>query len=1509
MNYTRNLIQVGLVIALLSLLLFPSIGRSDTVSQSLNLAVSQTPDSFSFVPTDIKGLRKRLGLESPPPPESRERGKLGIGLSLGPGEYRGDRGGGTVKPGNEFHLEYQWEESPYSLRGGISRGELKDAAFSTKTTSFDLVTLYQLRKIKIKEVTPYLFAGLGWLNFEGKDIYQETLTSGSVVISLGAGIFYPIRDRLKLYLEGGYHFTASDELDWLTEDSNNDGYWRLSLGVTHYPPEKSEVRSQESGVRSQKSEEVSADSTPVVVQPTEPLVPLVIPQADEGADTAVSQEPAGEAAPMADSDTEAVSPAITEPTPEIVDSVEPPDSLVTPQVDEKPDTTISRKVEGEAAPTVKPDTGATFPATAEPTPGEADEPAKPTIPSATPPPGEEPDKTRDLPPTKPAETSDSPPLQAPQIAGLPKEPGPALPEPMPKQKSLSELTQIQLPFESQLKIDVNLALNAGLGYAQWTKDKDRVNNPLIGFSSGLDFDQTIKAIVKGNIGPKVNVNMDYNPDAGFGKDKTKISISYTGDHDEIVQEAAFGDVSLTLPQTKFINYGNKKVFGLKGQAKYEDFSLIAVGSKTEGTSPPPKPLKGKKAAMETIPTQTENSFQKRKYYRLMAEKTAEERDQLLPVIKDSLEILLGGQERQFYDDRPDRTTAGEITAGHWENKDSFSGKFYRLIPGEDYLIDHKTGIVTFKRNIYDRDVLAVYFKTRDSREYGTASSPVIIKQTTGAGSSITNLYEDYELKNRFFLSSRTEVMYLSSLDLEIEIKDKYGNAYYDVNKNNNKEQDEEYYLKIFGLDKDNDGRIDEDALEYLKDEGLLLFPDPTPFDLTDANSTQNPFYQEHQNDAKWSNEWARLSRRSIYKYIPDKEKVDEPTYSINISYKKKGKTNTYSLNQFGIIEGSVRVFVNKELKNPVKDYQVDYNSGQIIFTNDEDVKENDDILVYYDVGGYGKQETLAGLRGEYKPVENFSLGSTYIFKGASPENKVPKINETIPRLQVLDMNAEVNAAPGLNRALDLLNLPVANRLSLNAAGEAAASFSTPAAGHDVAIIDSLDGGGGEGATLFLPGEYNWSLGSLPPNDKRAMLLYKDKPYSERPGPYDNDRKDYGHVQILNPDENERETTKYLLALAYNSPEDNHWASIMRCIKSDGADYSENDYIRAWVKGLEEGEELWIDLGNVSEDADGQGGYQEVVLDERGDTLWNIGEPKTEERNKNRRNIFNSEDIGWEFIDEDNDTVTRVGTDNYGDKTTPDSEDLDENGKLNTEESYYSFKLESGAPPDARGWVLYQIPRTLDTMTKGAPDWTAVKYIRLRLKCKEGKRDPDNPIFIESIEMVKSDWTESDTAGISLSDKHNERNPDYRETYETQLRNDGWFRDLDTDGKDGAMVIEYDLDGNDSSSCYQTIRAGSDKYGNYKNLAFWLYRASGGGASTTFHFQLGSEADDNFFRYSFPLSDSSDDFKELSRQGLINITDIKGESTWNFPREEWRRVIINLDLDSSKFSAFPRMNTL
>ncbi|MEW5767629.1 MAG: hypothetical protein AB1797_08400 [bacterium] len=1675
MNHTGKLIQLGLIMALLYLPLFPSVGQTDAGSQDSNLTEIQISDSFSFVPTDIKQLRKRLGLEPPPLPEPREQGSLGLGLSLGLSEYRGDLGGGTVKPCREFHLEYQWDESPYALRGGIARRELKDRAFSTSITSLDLITLYQLRKIK--RITPYLLAGFGWLSFDGRNTEGKSESSGTVIIPLGGGVSYPIRDRLKLYLEGGYHLTASDQLDrQILKGNNSDGYWRIILGITHYPPEKFRVSPSLCGYAAFQEEPeaiTTSDTTtvegerritdsepgPVTISDIEPTtssvaippgeepaspvlqeaekspIPSVVAQPGEEPASPVLQEAEKSPIPsiVAQPSEEPASPVLQEaeksPIPSVVaqpgeepaspvlqEAEKSPIPSVVAQPSEEPASPVLQEAEEEAALTAPPDSGALFPPPAAPepeTPGTPEVGAKletedsgavfPPLaapepetsgtsevgakletedsgavfpPPATPEPetpgtpevgakleteesgavfpplavpeletlgtpevgakletedsgtvflppaalGPETPATPEvgarletedsgtlfLPPaalepetpatpevgarleTLEAKTPDSSPQQpkeAPQIARLPGEPRPPLPAPESKPMSLSELTEIKLPFESQLKINANLSLNASFGYAQWTKDKNREAKPGIGFSSGLSIDQNITAGVNGQIGERVKVNLDYNPKATIAKDKTKISIAYTGEPQEVVQEASFGDVNLTMP-TQFIKYSNKPVFGLKGTAKHKDFTLMAIGSQTKGTSKC-KEFKGIKAKMETI-TKSDGSFQRRKYYQLMAEISAEERADSLPIIQDSLEVLLGNQTRQFYEDHPDRTTE-KITARHWEDKDVFLGNFYRLIPGEDYIVDYKTGILTFKRNIFEGDVMAVYFKTKDGWEYGTASSPILIKQTTEAGYQKTNLYEVYELRNRFLLGS--EVKYLSASDLTVEIKDNKDKTYYDANKSEKKEPDEESYFRIFGLDKDNDGRIDKEALEYLRDEGLLVFPEPTPFDLTDANSTGNPFYQAHRNDYT-SQEWTKLSHRSIYRnYTPPLE--DEPGYSIIISYEKAGKAYTYSLDQMNIVEESESVYVDGEPQKRNIDYQINYDIGQITFLRDEDINEGSKIRVCFDAAGFiAKKENLVGLRGEYKPAESFSLGSTYIFKGTSADNDVPKVTATTPRLQVLDMNSQLNAVPGLTQALNSLNLPAANRLTLTADGEAAASFYTPSVYEkEVAIIDSLDGGGG--ASPFSRREYDWSLGSLP-FGKRAMLLYKDedesyhKPYSERPGPYE--KKDYGPVQILNKEEDTTQKTEYLLALAYNSPEDGRWVSIMRCINPDGVDYSNNNYLKVWAKGLEEGEELWVDLGKVSEDADGQGGYQESVLDEKGDTIWNIGDPKTEQRDKDRTNILDKEDIGWEFVDQDNSAITHVGAGNYNDKKTPDSEDLDGRGGLNTEESYFSFQLTNGTEPDENGWVLYQIPRTLAVvMTDTKPDWTAVKYIRLRLKCKAGDRR-DTPVLIQSIEMAKSTWIEEDTAKIFLSDKNNEANPNYQTTYEKQLLKDGWFRDLDkdTDKKDGALVINYHLKGNDSSYCYRQLQY---PYSDYQKLVFWLYRPAETRSNTSFHFQFGTEKDDNFFRYTFPLSGFPEEWKG---QALVNITDMQGSSTWDFPAGEWRRVIIDLD---------------
>src|SRR5205814_2335658 len=66
-------------------------------------------------------------------------------------------------------------------------------------------------------------------------------------------------------------------------------------------------------------------------------------------------------------------------------------------------------------------------------------------------------------------------------------------------------------------------------------------------------------------------------------DKKDISIVYKGDPDEIVQRAAFGDITLSLPQTEFAGY-NKQLFGAEVELKYKAVHAYAIGSRTKGQS-------------------------------------------------------------------------------------------------------------------------------------------------------------------------------------------------------------------------------------------------------------------------------------------------------------------------------------------------------------------------------------------------------------------------------------------------------------------------------------------------------------------------------------------------------------------------------------------------------------------------------------------------------------------------------------------------------------------------------------------------------------------------------------------------------------------------------------------------------------------------------------------------------------------------------------------------------------
>jgi len=180
------------------------------------------------------------------------------------------------------------------------------------------------------------------------------------------------------------------------------------------------------------------------------------------------------------------------------------------------------------------------------------------------------------------------------------------------------------------------------------------------------------------------------------EDKRDISVVYKGDPDEIVQEAAFGDITLELPATEFVAY-KKSVFGGKLNAQYKEFKLMAIGSQTKGI-PEEKKFKGKSTFEKRDINDT--SYRRRKYYELW--------DENIQSVKVYIDDRNGDNDRLGALMTVRNVDLIPLTGGA-----TYYGYFNLLVAGQDYTIDYIKGIITFRETIYENYVIAVDYQKSD----------------------------------------------------------------------------------------------------------------------------------------------------------------------------------------------------------------------------------------------------------------------------------------------------------------------------------------------------------------------------------------------------------------------------------------------------------------------------------------------------------------------------------------------------------------------------------------------------------------------------------------------------------------------------------------------------------------------------------------------------------------------------------------------------------------------------
>jgi len=320
---------------------------------------------------------------------------------------------------------------------------------------------------------------------------------------------------------------------------------------------------------------------------------------------------------------------------------------------------------------------------------------------------------------------------------------------------------LDLPAESrgELAVSGRKTINMKFGKVFYRESDPKKRTISAGGMEGfaMDMDQQLQMKIKGKVGRKIDVNINYDDKQG-DLNRRNIQIQYTGDPDEFVQKVQFGDITLSLPGTEFVGYSgkaglNKNLFGFMGSGKYKDFKFFFVGSQTKGRN------EVKRFTGDTTfkkPDINDAGYQSRKYYKIYFSTSQ------LPITKGSAKIWL--------DDKTDNNIEGVtqegMTAALWGSTQTIQGDFDLLKPGIDYVVDYSIGVVTFYKSIAKNYVLAVDWENNDGKLSDTAGSPVTVKDE--------NETLNYELKNRYFMGDTNIIRDTLGENFVVKILDNSG---------------------------------------------------------------------------------------------------------------------------------------------------------------------------------------------------------------------------------------------------------------------------------------------------------------------------------------------------------------------------------------------------------------------------------------------------------------------------------------------------------------------------------------------------------------------------------------------------------------------------------------------------------------------------------------------------------------------------------------------------------------
>lgn len=908
-------------------------------------------------------------------------------------------------------------------------------------------------------------------------------------------------------------------------------------------------------------------------------------------------------------------------------------------------------------------------------------------------------------------------------------------------------------------------------------DEGRVETSLTKNSAfpSLSMKQEPQFTIRGMVGDRITVDIKQESGAeGFslgGSLEDNISIKYKGESNDILQNIEAGNTSLNLEGATFAGYSgsHKGLFGIRSEGRLGPLKFTAIASQ-EKSEANTKTFRG--SAEETSNQIRDYSYKGNTYFFLdfrYRNRFAEDRTSLDQIFYDPADSLV---KIEVYEDdgimtnniREDRLALPGIArpmnmdpAIQINNPQGINGYFHRLEPQKDYYLDRSLGYIVFRVRVQDNSTIGVYMRTKQGEEYGSLAydpddinSKIELKLVKLRNQRPTDTDTwDLEWKNVYDLGQQN----IDPEGVEIRIfRDNSDGPKRDT-------QNGIPIIHILGLDQQDeygnpkpDNKVDLNRSFVDLYRGELIFPLLTPF------SSEPPRGVTVNLDPKVP---------KIYDTQNQQEKVEASKYYIQVKTASRQKTIKIQ-SMSGIMEGTEKVTLNGKALSRGTDYSIVYQTGEVILLNKDAMSPTANLQISYEEENalQPMQKSLVGLRSQYDFWGNSRIGGVLLYNNESTTDKRVKLGQEPSRTILFDTDATINIeSQFLTNMVDKLPLVIADQKStVRFEGELARSLPNMNT-KGVVYVDDFEGS--QNTPLSI-GRTSWTTSSEPdPASTGGIRLARGRLQWYNPW----DRVDSRAIWPKK-ETSAGENTVHVLNLAYGKPvgvpDKEAFAGIINAFYGSGMDLSRSRFLEVWVKGSKG--KLKMDIGSITEDfypldnpngmldtedipIAGQGHGDGILTPEEDtglDGLTDSREPGYGAGNPDpsRDNWGYKEKNDYSRI---NGTEgNRFDSDHAG---IPDTEDINNNGVLDTKNAYYEYTIEldnTSAPylvPDSvpagnsGGWRLFRIPlwnnpRAITGGT-GAPDSTLIEFARLWVTGCDSTL-----IQIASMEIIESNWLES-----------------------------------------------------------------------------------------------------------------------------------------------------------------------